>query len=239
MFLDLEEYEARTFSQNGEDGILKRIFEVVGTTNRYFVEFGCGCEARQCNARLLHDRENWQGLWMDLGASPESQRVRKERITAENINLLFAKYEVPNEFDLFSLDIDGNDYWVFKAIDEKYRPRVIVAEYNSKIPPNESKSIAYDPNHRWDRTDYFGVSLLALTRLANRRGYKLVYCELCGINAFFVREDLVADWDVPLEKVFRGPNYAYRVPLGFLFWPKGAGHKSDKHRKMIDVETVG
>lgn len=237
MFEGLEKFESRTFSQNGEDGILKRIFELIGTTNRYFVEFGCGADSRQCNARLLHDRNGWQGLWMDLGAPADSQRVRKERITAENINELFAKYQVPAEFDLFSLDIDGNDYWVFRAIDEKYRPRVIVAEYNSKIPSNESKAIAYNPDHCWERTDYFGVSLLALTRLAKRRGYKLVYCELCGINAFFVRDDLAPNWDVPMEKLFRKPNYAYRVPFGFLFWPKGAGHKTDKHRRMIDVEA--
>ena len=115
MFSDLRRYERRVFSQNSEDGVIERILEVIGTTNKYFVEFGVGSTGVECNTRYLA-QQGWQGLLMDAGARPDDPRIRRERITAENINDLFAKYQVPDEPDLLSIDIDGNDYWVWKAI---------------------------------------------------------------------------------------------------------------------------
>src|SRR5262249_53156958 len=129
------------------------------------------------------------GLQMDAGAST-SGRIKREMITAENINSLFNKYAVPNEWDLLSIDIDGNDLWVWKAIDPRYQPRVVIVEYNAKMAPTESKTIAYDPAFRLDGTDYFGASLLAFVHLAEQKGYQLVACEGNGVNAFFVRKDV-------------------------------------------------
>lgn len=128
-----------------------------------------------------------------MDANGDGEKIKKEFITAENINQLLQKYRVPREFDLLSIDIDSNDYWVWKAIDN-YSPRVVVIEYNSCIPPNESKTIKYDPNARWDGTDYFGASLLALAKLGKSKGYSLVYCESSGVNAFFVRNDLIKNY---------------------------------------------
>ena len=87
-----------------------------------------------------------------------------------------------------SLDIDYNTYWVWKAI-SGYHPRVIVIEYNSSIPPTESKTVKYIPNVIWDgKTNYFGASLLALDSLGKSKGYTLVGCDSKGINAFFIRK---------------------------------------------------
>jgi hypothetical protein len=242
VFRDLSKYERRIFSQNGEDGVLARMLDLVGSTNQYFVEFGTGARAKQCCTRGLAEL-GWDGLWMDCCAPEEGSRVKRESVTAENINDLFAKYQVPNEFDVLSIDIDGNDYWVWKAIDEKYRPRIILAEYNASVPPTESRAIAYDPEFRWGHTDYYGASLLALARLAERRGYKLVYCDTAGVNAFFVRADLAGKWDAPVAELYRPANYRRNwlrdnlLPqfLTRLF-RRPPGHPADPERRLVEVE---
>ena len=236
---DLQNYERRVYSQNGEDGILLRIFDTIGTTNKYYVEFGVGPTGTQRNTRLLREKHGWSGLMMDCCASPDVPEIKLETINAENINELFAKHRVPEEFDLLSIDIDGNDYWVWKAIDEKYRPRVLVLEYNASFPPPQSKTIKYDPNFRWGRTDYYGASLSALDNLGRRKGYSLVYCDECGVNAFFIRQDICPYQPRPIEEIFRPPAFfkgKYFGMVSLLYWPNGVGHPRDKTREMLDVD---
>ena len=122
LFDDLLNRELKVHSQNGEDGVLEMIFAEIGVTNKFFVEFGCG-DATECNAAYLLE-QGWHGLMMDGVGVSRNQRatVRREFITAENINFLFQKYEIPDVFDLLSVDIDGNDFWVWQAI--THRPRV-------------------------------------------------------------------------------------------------------------------
>lgn len=222
---DITRYERSICSQNGEDGILEAIFAVIGTTNKYFVEFGAG-SGRTCNTSYLARRKGWTGLWMDgKGGPPRGPlAVHQEFITAENINALFQKYGVPKSFDLLSIDIDGNDYWVWKAI-TKHRPRVVIMEYNASVPPSESRAIPYDPNFRWSRTDYFGASLLALKKLGEQKGYTLVTCDSRGVNAFFVEDRLVKERFMPrdIEQIYRSPAYG-----------NGKGHPRDP-RTMIAI----
>ncbi len=226
VFSDLDRYESRTYSQDGEDGLLARIFQLLGPANRFFVEFGTGKSGRQRNTRLLEKR-GWTGLLMDAAAAENHPRIRKERITAENINDLLLKYGVPEEFDLLSIDIDGNDYWVWRAIEARYRPRVVVIEYNASVPPTASKAIRYDPNYLFRRTDYFGGSLLALDRLGRDKGYALIYCESHGVNAFFVRSDLAPQTSKSVKETYRPPRR--RLFRNLPFWP------ADPEMRMIDV----
>ena len=226
MFSDLDQFESRTYSQNGEDGLLARIFQILGPGNRFFVEFGTGQSGRQRNTRLL-EKQGWTGLLMDAAAAEEHPRIRKERITAENINELLAKYGVPEEFDLLSIDIDGNDYWVWRAIESRYRPRIVVIEYNASVPPTASKAIRYDPDYLFRRTDYFGGSLLALERLGRDKGYTLIYCESHGVNAFFVRSDLASPTGKSVEETYRPPRR--RLFRHLAFWP------ADPEMRMIEV----
>ena len=148
----------------------------------------------------------------------------KEFITAENINALFRKYGVPEAFDLLSIDIDGNDYWVWRAI--AHRPRVVVIEYNAHPPPQERKAIVYDPAFRWNGSDYFGASLRAMKELGDQKGYTLVHCERTGANAFFVATEALPPGFVPrsLEALYRPPNYLNR----------GLRWRPDPQRVMID-----
>jgi len=221
---NLEACERKVFSQNGEDGVIEAIFAEIGTTNRYFVEFGCE-EAVECNTAYLLT-QGWQGLLMDyfgISKNPLAD-VKKEFITAENINELFQKYNVPPHFDLCSIDIDGNDLYVWQAL--VYRPRVMLIEYNSHVPPHLCRSIKYDPMFQWPGTDYFGASLLALQRLGERKGYTLVYCERAGANAFFLANEVLPKDFVPkpIEQIYRRPNYFYQ----------GFGFRRDPYNLMVD-----
>ena len=203
-------FERRIYSQNGEDGIIEVIFGAIGTTNKYFVELGVE-NGRECNTRHLLEEQGWHGLMIDC-IDNNHPLIKKEFITAENINDILMKYDVPERFDLLSIDLDYNDYWIWKAI-KNYVPRVVVIEYNATHGPSESRVAEYEPYHRWDGTNYFGASLLALDRLAHLKGYVLVGCDSKGVNAFFVRNDLVEDhFEIrAVEELYKPPQYGKSV----------------------------
>jgi hypothetical protein len=204
----LRRHEFKVHSQNGEDGLLLRIFSTIGVTERRVVEFGIQ-DGRECNAANLILNYGWGGLLMDLGEGyvraarafyheergvPEERlKIEQERMTAENANTVLERHGIKGEIDLLSIDIDSNDYWVWKAI-RAVEPRVVVIEYNASLDPGKRLICEYDPDFdaraRHPRGWYHGASLGALALLAERRGYSLVGCESAGVNAFFVRSDL-------------------------------------------------
>lgn len=112
----------------------------------------------------------------------------KEFIKPTEINALFRKYAVPENVDIVSIDIDGQDFWVFMALD--YRPTLFILEYNPNFMQLHQKAtVPFNERFRWDLTKYYGSSLGALVKLAADKGYKLVYAN--GVNAFFVRSDFL------------------------------------------------
>jgi hypothetical protein len=230
----LNRFEYSTFSQFGEDGIIAEIFNRIKTTNRYFIEFGVE-NGEECNTTNLL-LQGWKGLWIE-GNNDHVETIKRTLkkyieeeqlnilhafITAENIEELFYKGGSPAEPDLLSIDIDRNDYHVWNAIN-KYRPRVIVIEYNSIYRPGHSFVVPYDPKAVWDGSSHFGASLQSFYELGLKKGYKLVACTHSGVNAFFVREDLVADH---FEQPFT-PETHYEPARYYLY--KKDGH----YRKLI------
>jgi hypothetical protein len=200
----LNRYEYNIYSQSGDDGILNEIFKRVKTTNKYFVEFGVSNGLENNTAALLS--AGWGGLWLEGSEKFVSQieknfafpikegslTVRNAFVTAENIQTHFAENHVPAEIDLLSIDIDGNDYWVWKAI-TKYSPRVVVIEVNPFWGPEMEWAMKYDATHVWKRDYNYGTSMKAVELLGKQKGYSLVGGNLIGNNAFFVRNDLVGD----------------------------------------------
>ncbi len=202
MLSDLRRQERQVHSQGGEDGVLQHVFECIGTTNRYFVEFGAWDGRYVSNTAHLRLDHGWSGLLLEGDSEHVSDIVRQEFVTAENVNTLFAKYEVPGVFDLLSIDIDGNEYWVWKALD-RYRPRVVVIEYNVFFGIDVSKSMPYEATHRWDNTMFHGASLAALRKLGREKRYTLLHTESYAPNAFFVDDALLPPdlIDLPIEEV--------------------------------------
>jgi hypothetical protein len=219
----------KIYSQNDEDGILEEIFSRIGAGNRRFVEFGVQT-GLECNtAKLLV--EGWQGLWIEASAQAAG-RIREnfsrflsggnlclieKMVTAENINALLTQAGFVGDIDLLSIDIDFNDYWVWKAI-EAARPRVVMIEYNASLRPPLSLVVPYSPTSVWTGGNYFGASLEALVRLAKDKGYRIVGCSFSGVNAFFVREDLCGDLflePATAEEHYEPPRYFANVmPAG-------------------------
>jgi hypothetical protein len=217
----LEGAEFRLYSQNGEDGILLRIFSLIATTDRRFVEIGSG-DAEECNTRNLWEAWGWSGLLVEGDAAlaaaaaagtPERVTVRHCFVDAENIDRVIESGGVSGQIDLLSIDIDGNDYWVWRAID-CVSPRVVIIEYNAAFGPTVSATVPYEPGRVADFSSslservYSGASLVALVKLGAEKGYALVGCDSAGVNAFFVRRDCLTE---PLTE--REPEIARRPLL--------------------------
>jgi hypothetical protein len=219
----------KVYSQSDEDGIIQEIFRRIGTTDRRFVEFGVQ-NGVECNTvKLLI--EGWRGVWIEVdplmvGAIRRNfapflddgrLTVRENLVTAENINTLLTQAGLAGDIDLISIDIDYNDYWVWKAIDV-VRPRVVVIEYNATFRPPLSITVPYDPHGRWDGSNYYGASLEALVRLGTTKGYAIVGCSISGVNAFFVRSDLTGDKflnPATAEEHYEPPrHYFHLLPAG-------------------------
>ncbi len=197
---DLHRFEAQVCSQNGEDGVIAEIFRRIGTTNQVFLEIGVG-DGRENNTAFLLSL-GWTGFWVD-GNPAVDKRIKESRlekyvrskvtfVNEQNIAGLVGELGVPQDLDFLSVDIDQNTYYVWRAL-HVLKPRVAVIEYNSVIPPSIDWKVNYDPDKVHDGTDNYGASLKALENLGRQLGYSLVHCELMGCNAFFVRNDLVAD----------------------------------------------
>jgi hypothetical protein len=199
----LELHGFKVYSQNDEDGIIQEIFKRIGTTSKTFIEFGAGDGMQNNTAYLL--MQGWRGHWIE-GSSAFVSKIKKAYkraidrgqlfvedsfITKDNINSLLGKH-FAGEIDLLSIDIDGNDYYIWKNIN-CINPRVVVVEYNAKFPPPCSYIMEYDETHQWDESDKMGMSLQAATDLGESLGYQLVGTNLNGINAFFVRKDIIQE----------------------------------------------
>jgi hypothetical protein len=200
----LARYEYSWLSQNGEDGILRYLFDEIGFESRWFVEFGFG--AAQCNALRLMLKEGFHGLLMDgsrdnvacfkhAAAQHGIDRVTAVQafITLDNLQQLIKDNGVPRDIDFLSLDVDGNDYWFWEALD-CISPRVVCIEYNAGIGPDLALTVPYDPAfERYSKHAsgfYYGASLAALESLGKRKAYYLIGCDSTGTNAFFLRDDI-------------------------------------------------
>lgn len=200
---DLNDYEFRVFSQWGEDGIIQYLVRNIDVANKVFVEFGVQ-DYREANTRFLLLNDNWSGLVLDSDPANVARiqadliywgyniRAVEAFVTRDNINQLLQEQGITGEIGLLSIDIDGNDFWVWQAIDA-IQPIIVVIEYNHRFGSEATVTIPYRAD--FDRTKsphgpaYFGASLGALCWLAERKGYSFVGCGSSGVNAFFVRRD--------------------------------------------------
>ena len=204
-FPSLHDVEFKVFSQFGDDGIIQYLIHRVAPLPDMFVEFGVE-NYRESNTRFLLSNNNWRGLVLDGNQKCVDQIQRDEIywrhtliacqgwITRDNINDLIRGASVTGEIGLLSIDIDGNDYWVWEKLDV-IDPAIVVVEYNSVFGPDLAVTIPYDANFSRFKAHYsgqfWGASLSALNLLAKRKGYSLVGCNSAGNNAYFIRNNKI------------------------------------------------
>jgi hypothetical protein len=211
----LQEHGFKVFSQTEADGILYYLFANLGTTNKYYVEFGTQ-GGQETNTRWMREKHNWRGLLMDNEYQDLSINLHQETLTGGNINAVFAKHKVPKEFDFLSIDTDYSTYWLWYHLnDTQFRPRIVMVEFNpcwledfgtkSKVVPNQW-------NKTWDRRGgYYGGSPKAIWELGRSKGYVGVYMDV--INWYFVRLDILnltwseVDLFFPYSVVYRITEY--------------------------------
>lgn len=202
----LEGCEFQVYSQAGEDGILWKLAELVPPERRSFVEFGVE-DYREANSRFLLSEGGWRGLVLDGSDAHVSTirnsltywhynlRAEQAFVTRENIDELLRQHGVGRDLGYLSIDIDGNDYWVWEAI-QSVDPAIVSVEFNWRFGPDRAVTVPYDPDFVRQSAHpswlYFGASLAALERLGARKGYALVAVSSSAVNAFFVKKELVS-----------------------------------------------
>ena len=194
--VDLRAAERQVFSQQGEDGVLEEIFEWIEPGPRFVVEFGAYDPVLHSSSRNLIVNHGWQALLIE-GDAERAAKIRRAyaddpKVTTleawvypGNIEILFEEAGVPQDLDLLVIDIDSNDYYVWRAIHE-FRPKVVMIEMNHEFPPPMLMVVDFHPLNYWDGSSYHGASLQSLANLGKKKGYELLYCMSWGPNAFFV-----------------------------------------------------
>lgn len=244
----LSDAELRVFSQFGDDGIIQYLVSHLPLADT-FVEFGVA-DYRESNTRFLLVHDNWRGLVMDSSEENVSRilasdlawrhdlSARAAFITRDNINDLLRTAGFEGPIGILHIDIDGNDYWVWEAIDV-VEPAVVIVEYNAVFGANRPVSVPYDPQFRREQAHHSGLfagaSLPAFMHLGQTRGYRFIGCNSAGNNAYFVQREVAGDLPDPgiagfVESRFRES----RAADGSLSFLGGAARRE----AIADLEVV-
>ena len=222
LYPNLRDSGFRIYSQFEEDGMILYVLAMIGLKTKKVVEMCCGT-GNECMATNLILNHGFDGYLFDGDRKKiESARMffkskkdclmytpvlRNAWITTDNVNNLLAESGCTGEVDVFSLDIDGNDYWIWKTI-SVIRPRLLICETHNLVPSDLSLTIEYQQDFNcWSKAgheqDYRGVSLLAMVKLCKEKGYRLIGAHRHGFNAFFLRKDEGRDFfpEVSIEEV--------------------------------------
>lgn len=199
---NLKEFEIQGFSQFGEDGLIRYLTDNLDISKNVFVELGVE-NYEEANTRMLLEY-NWTGLVVEGNKEycehileqeyvyKNSLKCENSFITKENINSLIKKNNIVGQIGLLSIDLDGNDYWIWNEINI-IDPDIVVIEYNSRFGDN-SVTIPYEPLFERGKKlhkVYYGASLKALIKLGKKKGYSIICTNSNGNNAFFVKNSLL------------------------------------------------
>ena len=203
--LNINDYEFKVFSQWGEDGIIDYLVSNLDIKNKTFIEFGVE-NYKESNTRFLLLNSNWKGLIFDsseknINLIKNSYLYWKFSLTAirafinkENINQLITNENFEKNVGILSVDIDGNDYWVWKEINA-IDPSIVIIEYNARLGTEKNYVVPYDKNFERKKKHhsmiYYGASIKALIKLGKEKGYAFICCNSSGNNAFFVKKELL------------------------------------------------
>lgn len=206
----LIEFSRNVYSQFGEDGIIEAIFNIIGTKSKRCIEFGAWDGFLYSNTANLFSNKEWEAILIECDEEKFSDLLKNVKyfrchciceavgLDEQSLEIILKRNKVSlNNVDLLSIDIDGNDCYIFESL-TNLKPRVIVCEYNPTFPAHLDIYASYDPNVGYG----FGCSVATLVRIASQKGYSLIALTIC--NAFFVlNEELhkFKDFEISLDKL--------------------------------------
>ena len=224
----LNKYGKKIFSQSDEDGITIEIIKRINCLNEgIFVELGVGDGTE--NNTLILKALGWKGFWIG------NEKLKIDYANSKDFSYICSFVDLENVIDLLkkglssigenlidviSLDLDGNDYYFLeKIIENNFRPKLFIVEYNAKFPPPVKWKIEYEKDHKWKGDDYFGASLSTYNDFFEKNGYKLICCNAhTGANAYFIKKEFINLFqDVPdeIDDLYMKPRYLLNNYLRF------------------------
>ncbi len=249
--IDFRKIGFKVFSQWDEDGIIQYLISKIPIENKTFIEFGVE-NYEESNTRFLLVNDHWQGMVMDA-CTDDIRYIQTDRIhwqfdlqakcawiTRDNINSLLLEAGFSPDVGLLSIDINGNEYWIWESI-QSVKPRIVIAEYNS-VFGLQPISVPYKED--FDRTAahhsnlYYGCSLAALCHLAQKKGYLFVGSNIWGHNAFFIRSDVAGEFKglEPHEAYILSKFRESRDSEGNLSYVRGENRiKLIEHLPVVNV----
>ena len=252
---ELQEAEFKVFSQWGEDGIIQFLINKIPIENKTFIEFGVE-DYEESNTKFLLMNNNWSGMIID-GSEDAINHVKNTRwfwkydikaiakfITKDNIRDILSESKFDEDLGILSVDIDGNDYWILRELDN-WKPRILICEYNAVFGYDRAVTIPYEEDFQRTKAHYsnlyWGASLQAFIGIANERGYTLVGTNSAANNAFFVRNDLLEyidfdynNIDFPEQKYRESRDVDGRITLLSNIDEK---RNAIGTMKLLDIET--
>jgi len=224
---DKVDAEILGYSQKGQDSFIDYTFKKIGTTNKYYVEFGATGWPIISNTGYLHDN-GWNGLLLEGDEHYRDYENNLEinyhiaRISKDNICSLFKQYGVPNSPDFVSIDLDSMDYWITDAMLQEYSPRVIMVETNVRFEPLDSQTRKYDPNWMWFNDNWYGASPYAFKKMFNKHGYTPVWIHLDDM--IVIRNDVLAN------NGYSAPEWEYIYPTSrpHLYYDHNGEYNSEE-----------
>ena len=247
----IEEIEFKVFSQFGDDGIIQFLINRINfdESNKSFVEFGVE-NYQESNTRFLLFNNNWSGLIID--ASPMNiSEIKKSHyywkydleaissfVTKKNINNILEKSKIDKKIGLLSIDVDGNDYWIWESINY-VDPILVVIEFNSNFGFDEKISVPYKEDFMRTKEHhsnlYWGTSLAALKFLGKKKGYEFICTNSAGNNAYFVKESYFKDLNVKFNKNFYDAKFREsRDENGVKTYLKG----KEKINEILELDVI-
>lgn len=201
----------KRYSQANEEGYLEHILQNLGLPDKHIVELGAWDGYHLSNTRYFIEEKGYTALLID-GDNHWNEEVKKHFITKDNVIETLKEYITPEKFDLFCIDLDGNDIYIMDEVLAKYKPAVILCEYNPIFAQNESYAIQYDPKHTWNNDNYYGFSFAAGLKCAKKHGYTCIF-QNDNLNMYFVKDDILAkSLDIKISEILDYvPEVKYEV----------------------------
>lgn len=251
---NIHDVEFKVFSQFGDDGIIQYLIQNIEIPQKKFIEFGVQ-NYQESNTRFLLMNNNWKGLVIE-GNKEDVDYIKKDEIywrydltavncfiTKENINKIFSENGFTGEVGLLSIDIDGNDYWIWECINV-VNPIIVIVEYNSVFGPHYAVTVPYDPSFIRTKAHYsnlyWGCSLKGFYLIAKKKGYSFIGCNSNGNNAYFVRKDKLGDLKtLTIEEGYVESKFRESRDInGYLTFVSGADRlKAIEEMPVIDLES--